>query len=442
MKIDVDTPLARLADALPQILDERTGIIGSVREHPAEIDSPRFFRYNCTAANTQAFGDYRNFAVGGGAAVTREMALAKAIGEAIERYCAAIYDKDAFPLAACADAPFACVAPSEFALYSPAQHAFPGFMFDPFLDTSPVRWVPARDLATGETVHVPAAMVYVPYVFYRGGAETPIVQPISTGLSCHCSYAEAALGALCEVIERDCFTITWQAALSRPRIRRDSLSAANRDLLGRFEAVGYRVHLVDIANETGIPAVMAVARHPQGFVPLAVAAAAAPGAEEAIRKALEELAHTERYAFQIRAELPRQPHDPEFDGILGQVDHVNWWVDPAHARHADFLHASSVLRDQREMADFEGPTPTATLRRVVARLRETGYRALVADITTPDVAALGLHVVRGLVPGYQPLFMGWHHRALGGERLRRIPAALGYAADAHGCDYPFPHPFP
>lgn len=442
MKIDVQAPLARLADALPYILDARTGIIGNVREHPAEIDSPRFFRYNCMAANTEAFGDYRNFAVGGGAAVTRELALAKAIGEAVERYCAAIYDKAALPLSSYAAAPFDCVAPASFALYSEAQHAFPGFMFDPFTNDAPVRWAPARDLATGATVHVPASMVYVPYFFYQGGEETPVAQPISTGLSCHCSYAEAAIGALCEVIERDCFMITWQAGLARPRIRQDNLSAPNRDLLRRFEAVGYRVHLVDIANETGIPAVMAVARHDGGFVPLAVAAAVAPQAEEAIRKALEELAHTERYAFQIKGEIARLPHDPEFDNIVGQVDHVNYWVDPDHAPQADFLHASGRLRDWREMADFGGATPAATLDKLVRGLRETGYRALVADITTPDVAQLGLHVVRGLVPGYHPLFMGWHHRPLGGERLWRIPQQLGYPGLVPGRENPYPHPFP
>lgn len=442
MKIDVATPLARLADALPAILDAHVGLIGNVREHPLEADSPRFFRYNCTAANTEAFGEYRNFAVGGGASATRDMALAKAIGESIERYCAAIYDKQAFPLHAWADAPFPCVAPSDFVLYSAAQHAFPGFMFDPFRDDSPVRWVPARDLRTGSTVHVPAAMVYVPYFFYQDGEETPITQPISTGLSCHCSYEEAAIGALCEVIERDCFMITWQARLSRPRIRQDTLSAANRCLLARFEAVGYQVHLVDIRNESEVPAVMAVARHAGDFVPLVVAASVALSAEEAIRKALEELAHTERYAFQIKGELARVPEDPEYDNILGQVDHVNFWVDPAHAPHADFLHGAGTMRDFRDMASFDAATPAAALDRLVQALHASGYRALVADITTPDVAELGLHVVRGLIPGYHPLFMGWHHRPLGGERLYRIPQLLGYTGIAPGQDYPFPHPFP
>ncbi len=65
------------------------------------------------------------------------------------------------------------------------------------------------------------------------------------------------------------------------------------------------------------------------------------------------------------------------------------------------------------------------------------------DVTTEDVRALGLTVVRALVPGYHPLFMGYHLRALGGERLWTIPQRLGYRGitRADG-DYPYPHPFP
>ncbi|WP_300754076.1 YcaO-like family protein, partial [Janthinobacterium sp.] len=122
MKIELNTPLARLSHALDYIVDNKVGLVGNVIEHPVEIDSPRFFRYSCNAGNTEAFGEYRNFAVGGGAAITREMALAKTVGEAVERYCAAIYDKQEFVLASYDEARFDCIEPAEFALYSDRQH--------------------------------------------------------------------------------------------------------------------------------------------------------------------------------------------------------------------------------------------------------------------------------------------------------------------------------
>lgn len=443
MKIELNSPLARLSHALPYLLDNKIGIVANIMEHPAEIDSPRFFRYSCNAGNTEAFGDYRNFAIGGGAATTREMALAKTVGEAVERYCAAIYSKQYLPLMSYQEATVECIHPDEWVLYSARQHDYAEFMFDPFLPSSRVRWVPARDLQRGGTIHVPAAMVYVPYFFYEDGDETPLTQPISTGLSCHCSFEEAAIGGICEVIERDCFSITWQARLSRPRIDPDTLSPGNRDLMRRFEAVGYQVHLIDIRNESGVPSVMAVARHDGNFLPMVVAASTALSAEEAVRKALEELAHTERYAFQIKGEVPPLEPDPEFDNITGQVDHVNFWTNPAMAQHAAFLTSSSARCDCRDMENFDKGTPQASLAHLAARIGETGYRVLVSDITSSDVRELGMVAVRALIPGYHPLFMGYHHRALGGKRLWTVPQRLGYPGiEPDSGDYPYPHPFP
>ncbi len=444
MSSDLITPIRRLTHALPHLLDPKVGIITGASEHAIEVDSPKFFRFNAMAANTEAFGDYKNFAVGGGAATTREIALAKTIGECVERYCAAIYDKEPFPLVSYNEAPFKCIHPRDFALYSQEQVHHHEFMFDDFTEDSPVRWVPTNNLSNGETVYVPASMVYVPYFFYENGEETPIVQPISTGLSCHCSYEEAVVGGICEVIERDDFMITWQAKLSRPRIRKETLSEANKDLIRRFEKVGYEIHVMDITNETKIPGILVVARnHNTSFVPIVVAASVAMSPEESVRKALEELAHTERYAYQIRNELPRlEPHQ-EFDNVLGQVHHVNFWMDPEKTKHAEFLYASEEWKDFSEMHDFSSSSPKEEMETLIRILKETGYDVLVSDITTEDIRSLGMTVIRAIIPGYHPLFMGYHKRPLGGKRLWEIPQQLGFEGITKETgDYPFPHPFP
>ena len=442
--IDFVTPVHRLTDTLGDLLDNRTGIITELSEHPVDVDSPRFFRFNGRSANTEAFGEYRNFAIGGGAATTRKMALAKTVGECVERYCAAIYDKQHFPLTSYKNAPFPCVHPGDFALYSAEQYGHPEFDFDPFSIDSPVRWREAINLTTTEKESVPASMVYVPYFFYKNGDETPIVQPISTGLSCHCSYEEAVVGGICEVIERDNFMITWQARLSRKKIRKSSLSIANQDLVKRFEAVGYEVHLMDISNESEVPGILAVAtNHITQFVPLVVAASVALSPEVAVKKALEELAHTERYAYQIKNELPRLEAHEEFDNVLGQVHHVNFWVNPAVAEHSRFLYASEDWTDFNELPDMSNPKPSEEMKTLISTLQKTGYNVLAADITTPDIRSLGMYVVRVIVPGYHPLFMGYHKRPLGGKRLWSIPQKLGFEGlNRDTGDYPFPHPFP
>ncbi|MBD3628756.1 YcaO-like family protein [Cyclobacterium sp.] len=441
---DLITPIRRLTDTLPFLLDPKVGIITGVREHPLEVDSPRFFRFNGSAANTEAFGAYRNFAIGGGAAINRELALAKTIGECVERYCAAIYDKKQFPLCSYNKAPFTCVHPKKFALYSQEQYNHPEFEFDEFTEDAPVRWIEAINLETKERTAVPASMVFVPYFFYENGDETPIVQPISSGLSCHCSLEEAVVGGICEVIERDNFMITWQAKLSRRKIRKHTLSKNNQDLIQRFEEVGYEIHLMDISNETKITGILAVATGTKtNFVPLVVAASVALSPEEAVRKAIEELAHTERYAYQIKNELPRLESDPEFDNVLGQVHHVNFWVNSAVSKEAEFLYSSDQWMDFKELVDYSQETPSEDMKALVALIKKSGYDVLVTDITTSDIRSLGMTVIRAIIPGYHPLFMGYHKRPLGGDRLWTIPQQLGFEGLVPGkADYPFPHPFP
>ncbi len=441
---DIITPIRRLTDNLPSLLDPKVGIITDVSEHPLEVDSPRFFRFNGSAANTEAFGEYRNFAIGGGAATDRELALAKTVGEAVERYCAAIYDKEEYPLCSYNEAPFTCVHPETFALYGQIQYDHEKFDFDPFTVDSPVRWMPAHNLSKNNITHVPASMVYVPYYFYENEDETPIIQPISSGLSCHCSYEEAVIGGICEVIERDDFMITWQAQLSRRKIRLESLSATNKDLISRFTEFGYHIDLIDISNETTIPGVLAVGTHRgSNYVPLVVAASVAMSPEEAVKKALEELAHTERYAYQIKTELPRVEPHPEFDNILGQTHHVNLWVDPKMKKHAEFLTASDQWIDFDQLVDHSNPTPKSELDHLVEVISKSGYEVLVTDITTSDISELGMHVIRAIIPGYHPLFMGYHNRPLGSKRLWSVPKALGLGGRTQEQgDYPFPHPFP
>ena len=185
------------------LVDSRVGIVRSAHEVRREPGAPDFFHVAATACNTGAFTRLENFGGTGGAAVTREAALGKALGEAVERYCSAIFDVDELPLCCYDEAEFTCADPASFALYGDRQYADPEFPWQPFGRQTPVRWAPARRVLTGQTVYVPAVRLYVPYVFYRPSGDTPIDQPISTGLAAHGCYAAAALSAICEVVERE-----------------------------------------------------------------------------------------------------------------------------------------------------------------------------------------------------------------------------------------------
>ncbi|WP_436760454.1 YcaO-like family protein [Streptosporangium sp. V21-05] len=420
-----------LLDAWTDLVDPRTGIVREITELRIDDDDPRFVHYLSEACSTEAMGFLKNFGNNGGAATDRRRALAKAIGEAVERYCSACFSYDDLLVSAYDDLDNPATPPGTYALYRPEQYAIPGFPWRPFTSATRVAWTRGRSLVTGEEILLPASFVYVPY-HYR--AETPIAQPISTGLACGSSVQEATVSALCEVVERDAFTLMWQGRLSRPRIRLDRLPDSLTDLVRRFEEVGLTVHMVDIGTDVGCPSIMTIA---EGFTrtspALAFAAASHPDAEVACRKSLEELAHTRKFSVQVMDYLPPVPVDVEsgHPAVDGQRAHLRYYCPQESKEYARFSWDSSQETD----LDLSGDRDLS-LRALVAGVAATGEDVIACDLTTPDVAELGLSVVRVVVPGLHPLHMGHSNRATGGWRLTSLP---GWSP---GEDNPHPHPFP
>lgn len=413
-----------LRGALDALVDERFGVLASVVESPYERGEPPFFHFFAETAPTDRWLPRRPFVYGGGTSTRRDIALAKAVGECVERYCAAIYDLDALPLTSARNALFECIPPDRFALFSPQQYEFSHFPFRPFSAQTSVRWVAAQRITDGRTLHVPAASVFLPYYGERGD-ETMIIPPVSTGLAAGVDFAAASLSGILEVVERDAFCRCWYEMRSAPQICRESLPAALSDMLDRFEMCGYLVDLLDITSDLGVPVVLATARSGRRDGPaLSVATSAALDPELAATKALEELAMTLRYQRDLK--LGRY----KTVDLAGDL-HLMHWNERSRREDAAFLWASL---DRVELAGLRIPGAPCqgprALRWIADQLAQSSFDALVTDITSADIRPLGLVVVRAIVPGLQPLLFGDRMVARGGQRLRASTIN------------PMPHPFP
>lgn len=371
--------------------------------------------------------------------------MAKAIGEALERYSPALYDVEQLPLFSWQNAHSAAIDPDEFALYTADQYRQPSFPFVPFRKHTEIRWTPAIDLRSGREVMVPACRVFMPYLFYLGSGENPIDQPISTGLACHGNFAKAAITGLCEVIERDAVLIAWQAGISPPSIRIETLSDDLYDIVQRFSSKSLKVDMFDITTDNHVPTILSTMRGLNPEQPaLVVAAASSLNPAEAARKSLEELAHSRRYCQWVKSYVPRlKPDPPAFDCVVDQMTHLGFYVDHGNLHYASFLFASDRRVDFGSMANGATGDDGEDLKQLVSRIAATGERALIVDLTSTDVASLGLTVVRALIPGYQPLHMGFKLRSRGGRRLYEVPQRLGYPGIGAGeMDTAAPHPYP
>lgn len=443
---DDRTRSALLIGCWDRLVDDKVGIVKEVTPLAIDEDEPDFIHYLSTACSTDRLTRLRNFGNNGGVAVDHSNAVAKAIGEAVERYCSAFFNYADLHVSSYRELPYPGAHPDVFALYRPEQLAVGDLPWRPFTVDTPVSWTTGISLCTGEPMFVPAAMVYVPFHYLVDGRDTPICQPISTGLAAGCSFADAALSGLCEAIERDAFTITWQAQLSRPRVPVTTMPLACRDRVTRFTEAGLRVEIMDITTDLGVPTVLTVALGDRPSSPaVAVAAATHPRPDIAISKSLEELAHTRKFAHQVMDYTPPLPVDvtaghPE---VQDQRHHLRFYCPQPAKRFAAFAWAAEEERPFSAIAPVPADPKAGQLPAIVAKVRAAGLDVIACDLTTPDVAELGLAVVRVVVPGLHPLFMGHRNRALGGQRLYEVPQRLGTRSIAPGePDNPYPHPFP
>jgi ribosomal protein S12 methylthiotransferase accessory factor len=436
--------LTRLTDLLPILLDEHVGIIDFLKEQPIEVSDPNCFRYGAKACNTLAFSPNGNFAIGGGASTNPHIAMARAIGECVERYCAAIYDSNELRFTSYKEAGFPCVPPNEFATYTAEQTQDPLCLFQVFDERSKIFWTSAQDLMTGEAIYVPEACVHIPYYLNKELGEKRHIFSISTGLACHSSFEEAVISGIYEVIERDVFMIMWQAMLSPPKIRLDSLSSKNQRLIQHFQRAGREIFLLNITMDTGIPSVLAIQRSTQKVLPaLTASAAVALNPEEAVEKSLEELILTDTYMKKLITDTPFYASHDEYYTSNDKETHMRYWCRHEYAHHADFLIDSKKEMDLSELPCFSSHTHKETLEILVNHIHAAGYRVLVSDLTTEDIDSLGLSVVRVVIPGFQPLCMGYHQRVLGGKRLWEIPQKLGFKGITQETgDNPYLHPYP
>lgn len=435
--------LAHILDVANLLVDDRVGIIGRVRPVPKNKGAPDFVYMSAETCNINVLSpDHRGGTfIGTGVATDRSRATAKAIGEALERYCSANFTRADFPLATFESADFACVNPEEFVLFGSNQYRQADFPFVPFTRHTCIRWAHALDLHTRKTIFVPAAMVFLSYDQLKD--EAAITQQISTGLACHSSPTLAAIKAICEVVERDAIAVTWLGKLPQPQIRLDTLSPRNRDLLARLKQPGASVTLLHLAMDHGIPVIFSMMQSTVPEAPAVVVAAAAHlDPEQAVRKSLEELAQIWSFSQVVKSHRSKFKPGVGWANVTDIESHTILYFAHENKHLLQFLLNPPKTIAFSEIQNVSLQEPSHDLRTLTERIAAVDHRVSLADLTSEDVQSLGLWVVRALIPGFHPLFMGHRLRALGTARVTEVRRRLGFTTPLREHDLnSAPHPF-
>ncbi|WP_336025048.1 YcaO-like family protein [Halobellus salinisoli] len=394
--VDLDDSLARAERAL----DERTGIVSQVGER----ESFPVPYYLAQTADTSGFSDTRAAELAAGVDPDWDAAFMRALGEALERYCAGVYRRSEFT-----------VAPERTRArpVSPARFVRPDSFHAPDPET-PVPWVDGVDLRTEESVSLPAEFVHYP------PPEERFKPAITTGLGLGNSGVDALLSGLYEVVERDATMLAWYSSFEPLALSVSDARFAALEKRARAEDLSVTTLLV--TQDVDIPVVAAAVHRDGDWPAFAVGSGASLDPVDAARSALAEALQN---WMELRAMGPEQAADE--GGAIGEYasfpDAARAFVDVDAAVPAERVGPEAV------------PTGEAELEAALNRFTAVDLDAYAARTTTADVDALGFEAVRVLVPEAQPLFQG---EPFFGERARTVPESLGFDPELDRAYHPYP----
>lgn len=430
-------------EAVDRLVDGVLGIVNHLRDAAVEPNCPDIFVCGAQATNTGVYFPGPCNVQNSGAGLTHREARLSAVGETVERYCSAAYDRGELRFGSWRSLNGEpSIGPGAFGLYHPSQtealRRYAGFGPD-----TPIGWMRGHSLTRRVPAWLPATQVYLPY--YPAGlaqGDATIGPAYSSGLSAGSNPVEALYHGLCELVERDAFMAMWMNRLPLPQVDLRGDPELSRLYDQVFARDGLEYRLLDATTDVGIPAVFCLIVDHEFSPPLAcIGGAARLSSAVAATKAMLEAAHTYQWSRTLRT---AKRYRDDFADVHSFEDHVALHASGQVLPSLDFLRRDDARRDITRMPEIATGSFAAGVRWMVARLEELGMEAFAADLTTPDVEEVGFHVARAMVPGLIPLHAGHALRPLGHDRLYEVARRMGYDTRRRTLEdmNPVPHPFP
>jgi ribosomal protein S12 methylthiotransferase accessory factor len=268
-------------------------------------------------------------------------------------------------------------------------------------DTEPghvLPWVEGWDIANDEPVLVPAQAVFHPLP--RNFRQT--FRTSTNGLASGNTLEEAIFHALCEVIERDAWSLVEATRDTGPSVVNidDPMLA---EIQKKFAGAQVDVIVRDITSDIGIPTMAAVADDVLLKDPslLTIGIGTHTNARIAVMRALTEVAQSRL----------TQIHGAREDTINADLRKKMGYDRVKRINAYWFRDNGSV--DYGNLRSFDSDDFAADIRFAIEALKKQGLsRVIVIDLTREEI---GVPVVRVIVPGLEVFAMDPERR---GERLR------------------------
>jgi len=427
---------------LSELVSPKVGLIREIAPQGRGADEPLPpYLYTATLSNFDFRVANKTERIAAGKGITREDAIASAIGEAAERYCAYHWDPRRTYLAAWRDLKSSGISPQSCVLYSERQYATFDWPYARWTPEQEVAWIDGVDLCDGGTVALPASLVYL--VFPPPRLDDYFAPSTSNGLAAGASLAAAVLSGLCEVMERDSMLITWMNRLPAVELKFDDAPGLSGRIYRHYAHFGINVRAFLMPSDLPAATVMAISFEDDPARPANVAGLGChPDPNVALLKALFELCQgrpAEATRFQTK---PPQGRLNRYEDVHTLDDHSAFMSQMDRRQEFAFLWQTGDRKRVDQLRNWSTGDPAQDLKQCAAELAARGHHAAFVELTTPDLLDYEIHVVRVIVPELQPVHFGYGQERLGGERLFTLPRQLGIAESvrSEGDLNPCPHP--
>lgn len=421
------------------------GVIQSVvRLKAVELQVPRFETAvsalgNLTMAFPRVAGSYgddmRSLLIGGaGADETPEMAVVRSVAEAAERYATCVLDERELLTASFDELGDDALDFDSLPICSEQEYADPQCPIvrpDPH---APIRWLQGYSLTAQKRRYVPLVMTHI---YVREWDEERFNLPITTGVAAHTDPVVAMVSAICEVVERDAIALTWLMRLALPRLLLDdTMPDELRPKFERLRRSGIEQHFFDATTDVGVPTVYGLQikqghPHVAQFVNCSTGFSMWDNCGKIIRES-----SCGRIVIEPGKSVPANVAD-----FLRLEDGASYMGRPEHRTAFNFLTETGVSKALGSFKDVCGTSPAAQLRWLVSRFKTLGMDVVMLDITTDELADVGLWVFRAVIPGLVPMTPAHRARYLGHPRLYSYPERAGFGPRSLADVNPFPQPF-
>ena len=317
--------------------------------------------------------------------------------------------------------------PEDFRAVSESQlrnKRYKDFVFD---DKSKFYWTKVNNLK-GEEFLIPAQLIHFMYNMVK--SEPIIKLPDSTGAAAGMSHEQSLYSAICELIERDAYSITYYNKLGPKRLDLKTVKNKKlRELIEYLNRFYFVVRIYDITLDIKVPVFFCVLIDEMGEGPkINVGAKCDVDVDTAIEgsiiEALQGIGAT-RDMLYMKKNLGKVDFGKIGKSIKPIIERILFWAE-ASVEKINFLNTGEMV-DYKSYDHGNWEAYDQKLDRVLSCLEEAGF----AEVYWKDTSAKGnrkydIHTLKAIIPGLVPLSLNGKYPYYRSPRLYKIAVACGF----------------